>query len=93
MMAESSELLGFINGMLTAGFLIAAVFFLKFWRRTHDGLFAAFSAAFALLGVAQPLPMFTGAVSEGQALIYLLRLCAFGLIIWAILRKNMGTDQ
>ena len=90
MMAESAEVLGFINGGLTTGFVIAAAFFLKFWRRTGDRLFAAFAAAFAILGLAQPLPMFTGAASEGQALIYLLRLSAFALIIWAILVKNMG---
>lgn len=93
MMAESPELLGFVNGALTTGFLVAAAFFLKFWRRTGDGLFAAFAAAFAILGIGQPLPMFTGAASEGQAAIYLLRLSAFGLIIWAILRKNMGARR
>jgi len=31
-----------------------------------------------------------GIPSENQAYIYLLRLAAFLLIIWAILRKNLG---
>jgi hypothetical protein len=86
---ESPEVLGFINGLLSAGFLMAALFFLRFWRRTRDGLFAAFAAAFALLALAQPLPVLTGIPDESQAPIYLIRLAAYLLIIWAILRKNL----
>lgn len=89
MRPESPELLGFINGLLSAGFLMAALFFLRFWRRTRDRLFAAFAAAFALLAIAQPLPMLTGVPSESQATIYLIRLAAYLLIIWAILSKNL----
>lgn len=87
--AETPQVWGFVNGLLTAGFLVAALFFFRFWRRTADGLFAAFGGAFVLLAIAQPLPMLTGIPSESQAPIYLLRLAAFLLIIWAILRKNM----
>jgi hypothetical protein len=86
---ESPQVLGFINGLLSGGFLMAALFFLRFWRRTRDGLFAAFAAAFALLAVAQPLPVLTGIPSESQAPIYLIRLAAYLLIIWAILHKNL----
>lgn len=89
MTPESPQIFGFINGSLTTGFLIAALFFLSFWRRTRDGLFAAFAGAFLLLAIAQPLPMLTSIPTEDQAPIYLLRLAAFLLIIWAILRKNM----
>jgi hypothetical protein len=93
MMAEPPELLGFINGLLSAGFLVAALFFLRFWRRTRDGLFGAFAAAFVLLAIAQPIPMLTGVPDESQAPIYLLRLAAFLLIIWAILRKNLRSGS
>lgn len=93
MTTESAELLGLINGLLTAGFLMAALFFLRFWRRTRDRLFAAFAAAFALLAIAQPLPMLTGIPSESQAAIYLLRLAAYLLIIWAILSKNLRGNR
>jgi hypothetical protein len=86
---ETAELHGFINGAICAGFVIAAAFFLSFWRRTRDGLFLAFSAAFLLMGLAQPLPTLLGLPSEQQAPIYLVRLVAFGLIICAILGKNM----
>jgi hypothetical protein len=86
---ESPQVLGFVNGLLSAGFLMAALFFLRFWRRTRDGLFAAFAAAFALLALAQPLPVLTGIPSESEAPIYLIRLAAYLLIIWAILHKNL----
>ena len=67
MSGETPELLGFINGALTTLLLVAAFFFVKFWRRTGETLFAAFAAAFALLGIAQPIPMFTGAQDEAPA--------------------------
>lgn len=88
MRPESAELHGLINGVLAAGFIVAAVFFLKFWRRTGDALFAAFALAFVLLGVAQPLPALLHTDEVAAALIYLLRLGAFVLIIAAILLKN-----
>jgi uncharacterized protein DUF5985 len=80
----------FIAGMLTAGYLAAALFFLKFWRRTRDRLFAAFAAAFGLMAVNQAVPVLFGIQDEALGGVYLLRLAAFLLIIWAILRKNMA---
>ncbi|MGA0606462.1 DUF5985 family protein [Phenylobacterium sp. VNQ135] len=81
---------GFFAGSVTLGFLIAVVFFLKFWRRTRDPLFLTFAAAFGLLAVNQAAPLVFDIPREDQAPVYLLRLAAFGLIIWAILRKNLS---
>ena len=75
---------------VSLGFLAIGLFFLKFWRRTGDSLFLAFAVAFALLAANQAAPVLLGIPSENQAYIYLLRLFAFLLIIWAILRKNLG---
>jgi len=80
----------FVTGMLTAGYLVAGLFFLKFWRRTGDGLFAAFAAAFVLMALNQAIPALFGIPDEALGGVYLLRLAAFLLIIWAILRKNMA---
>ena len=80
----------FVGGALTLGFLAVGLFFLKFWRRTGDGLFAAFAVAFALLAANQAVPVLAGIPSENQGYVYLLRLAAFVLIIAAILRKNLG---
>ena len=38
----------YLAGAVTLGFAVAALFFLRFWRRTGDRLFMAFAAAFAL---------------------------------------------
>jgi hypothetical protein len=83
-------LAAFAGGALTLGFLIVGLFFLRFWRRTRDGLFLAFALAFALLATNQAVPVLAGIPSENQGYVYLLRLAAFVLIIAAVLRKNIG---
>jgi len=80
----------FAAGALTLGWLAIGLFFLKFWRRTRDGLFLAFAFAFALLAANQAVPVLFGIPSEDQGYVYLLRLAAFVLIILAVLRKNFG---
>jgi hypothetical protein len=84
----TGDLGAFLNGAITFGFLIAALFFARFWRRTEDGLFLAFAAAFALLGLNQALLTLSGIPVEERSPLYLLRLTAFLLIIVAIVRKN-----
>lgn len=83
-------LAAFAAGGLTLGWLAIGVFFLKFWRRTGDGLFLAFAIAFGLLATNQAVPVLFGIASEDQGYVYLLRLAAFLLIILAVLRKNLG---
>lgn len=85
-----NEALLFANGALAAGFLVLALFFLKFWRRTRDGFFVLFAAAFGLLAANSIASALTGAHSvDTSPSIYLLRLFAFVLIIIAIVRKNV----
>jgi hypothetical protein len=71
------------------GFLVAALFFWRFWRKSNDGLFIAFSAAFLLFAIDQ----FFHAVAIGESASYvwsfLFRLAGFGLLIYAVLRKNL----
>ena len=78
----------FLSGAITLGFLVAGLFFLRFWRRTQDGLFLAFAMAFALLGVGQAIQAFANIPQEERSYIYLIRLAAFTLILIAIVRKN-----
>lgn len=89
-MTNDPVVVAFVGGVLSAAFGVAALFFLRFWRRTGDGLFLAFAGAFLLLALNQAAPVLLGIPSENQGYVYLLRLAAFALIIWAILRKNMG---
>lgn len=92
-MVETPALSGFIDGGLSVAFIVAALFFVSFWRSTRDGLFLAFAGAFVMLGVAQPLPLLFHVPDEQQAPIYLLHFAAFLLIIGAIWAKNRGRSR
>jgi hypothetical protein len=81
-----------ITGALAAGYAVAALFFLKFWRQTRDRLFACFAAAFAILAL-QRIALY--AVSDTGAdttWLYAARLAAFLLILWAIVDKNRAAS-
>jgi hypothetical protein len=79
-----------MTGMSTMGFVVAALFFLRFWHRTSDPLFLAFAAAFVLLALNQALLSLSVVSGEDQSLLYLLRVAAFALLIGAIVAKNIG---
>jgi hypothetical protein len=81
-------LLDFLSGAITAGFLIAGFFFLRFWKRTRESLFLAFAAAFWLLGFAQALGALANIPVEERSWLFLLRLAAFSLILISIWGKN-----
>jgi hypothetical protein len=81
-------LLDFLSGAITAGFVVAGFFFLRFWKRTREALFLAFAAAFWLLGLSQALLALTDIPVEERSWLYLLRLAAFSLILISIWRKN-----
>ncbi len=86
-------LYAFLSGAITLGFLVAGLFFLRFWRRTRDGLFLAFALAFWLLGLNQALLAFSRVPVEERTWLYLLRLAAFTLILIAIVFKNRGARR
>ena len=81
-------LLDFLSGAITAGFVVAGLFFLRFWKRTGDELFLSFALAFWLLGLGQALLVFSSIPVEERSWLYLLRLAAFLLILVSIWRKN-----
>jgi peptidoglycan/LPS O-acetylase OafA/YrhL len=80
----------FVWGLITMGYLIAGLFFLRFWSRTRDRLFGAFAIAFWLLAANQGLVAVSGVPREEQTWFYLLRLVAFLAIIAAVIEKNTG---
>jgi hypothetical protein len=82
-------MLAYLSGAITMGYLVAGLFFLRFWFRTRDGLFAAFAAAFWLLALNQAVTTLSGVPREELSWIYLLRVAAFSLIIIAVVRKNV----
>jgi hypothetical protein len=81
-------LYAFLSGAVTLGFVLAGLFFLRFWKRTRDGLFLAFALAFWLLGLTQALLALSDFPVEERSWLYLLRLAAFSLILVSIFFKN-----
>lgn len=87
-------LLTFLAGAVVLGFLLAGLFFFRFWTRTHDELFLAFTLAFWLLGLVQALLTISRDLAEEErSWLYLLRLAAFSIILLAIWRKNRRTSR
>ena len=80
----------FNAGAIALGYAVIGVFFLRFWRRTRDGLFAAFAGAFWLMAANSFLVEFLELPREHVGWVYLLRLAAFALIIFAIVNKSVG---
>jgi len=78
----------FLSGAVTLAYLIAAVFFLRFWRKTSDRLFLAFTIAFVLFATNQGLAHVLDIYSEPASFIYALRVIGFVLILAAIIDKN-----
>jgi hypothetical protein len=82
----------FLAGMVTAGFLAAGLYFARFWSRSRDFLFLAFSAAFWLLALNEAL-VALAPPAGGQSWFYLLRVIAFLLIAAAIVLKNAAAPH
>lgn len=78
----------FFAGMITMGYFVASAFFFRFWVRSSDNLFLAFSVAFLLIGISAALTVLLSLPYEERSWLYLLRLAAFVLLIVAILGKN-----
>lgn len=80
----------FLLGVIATSSIVASLFFLKFWRRTHDSLFIFFAVAFLIEGLNRTAILFAVRPSEGSPWIYIVRLAAFLIILAGILRKNYG---
>jgi hypothetical protein len=89
-MNEMSPILAaYADGFFTCAALVAALFFLRFWRDSREVLFGSFAAAFLLMAVSNVLPVIWGSLNDERPAVYLPRLAAFGVIILAVLRKNL----
>jgi hypothetical protein len=80
----------FLLGAVAMASLVAAAFFWRFWRQTHDRFFMLFAAAFLLEAINRTTLAAIGSVTEEQEpLFYLVRLFSFVLILIAIVDKNL----
>lgn len=78
----------FLSGSVAFGFIIAGLFFLRFWRRTRDSLFLSFAISFWLLGIGQAVLALANLPTEERGSLYLIRLVAFSVILFAVYSKN-----
>jgi hypothetical protein len=77
-----------ISGALTMGYLVATLFFIRYWHRSRDRLFVFFALAFFILAVQRVALEAFSEKMEDSTLFYVLRLLAFLIILFGILDKN-----
>lgn len=86
-----ADLLLVVSGAIAMGYAVVGLFFLRFWRETLDRLFLIFSWAFWLLAFQRLALVLSREMIEDYTGLYLVRLFAFLLILWAIIDKNRST--
>lgn len=89
-MTRQDGMVAFLNGAVAMAYLLASLYFLRFWRKTRDRLFLSFSGAFLLLATNLLIVVTLGVEDERTGYSYILRVLGFLLILYAILRKNVG---
>jgi uncharacterized membrane protein len=77
-------------GAIAMGSLIAALFFIRFWMRTHDRFFAFFSIAFVLEAVNRIALALYWESEINNPIYFCIRLASYSIIIFAIIDKNWG---
>jgi hypothetical protein len=78
-----------LTGAIALASTVIALFFLRFWRSSHDRFFLYFALSFGIEGAHRVYSALSYQDSEDSPLHYLIRLLAYGLILWAILEKNL----
>jgi hypothetical protein len=82
----------FLSGAITLAYFVGAAFFVRFWRRTADRLFAWFALAFTLLAVHHWVSFSFSVISESSGF-YALRVLAYLIILCAIIDKNRSAPH
>lgn len=82
----------FLLGFIAACSLVAGLFFLRFYRSTHDPLFLAFLIFFVVQGCTNAATLELEQPNIGTPMIFLVRLLSVLVVLAAILWKNMARD-
>ena len=77
-----------LSGAIAMGWLVAGLFFFRFWRRTRDHFFLWFALSFWLECVNRVALAMMAGTTEDAPVIYGLRVVAYGFILLAIWQKN-----
>ena len=75
-------------GAIAMACFTASLFFLRSWSKTRDAFFLFFAIAFGIEGMGRVILGLTDPSDETEPLIYLIRLLAFSIILFAIIYKN-----
>jgi hypothetical protein len=82
-------MIDFLSGALSLAYLLALIYFFRFWKRTRDRLFLHFAVAFWLFTLNQIVSSTPAVNNETEGYEYLLRVLGFVLILVAIAEKNV----
>ena len=78
----------FLHGAAAMGCITAGLFFLRFWRETQDRLFLMFALAFWMIAADRTVLGLFPTATEWREYVYLIRLGAFCIMLYAIVDKN-----
>ena len=82
-----------LTGAIVLASALVALHFLRFWKSTHDGFFLYFAVSFFI----QAAQWLHSGVYQGPSdyspVYYLARLLAYGLIAFAIQRRNTRPSE
>ena len=81
-------MVAFLDGAVAMGCIVAALFFLRFWRDSRDALFLTFAVAFGIFALNYAALGLVPFANETRPYIFLLRLLGFLAILGGIARKN-----
>jgi hypothetical protein len=92
-MSMTQTLLALLDGGKVALCMVVALAFVRLGVRAKERLYYAFAISFLLLATSWLLIALRSAHGDGASLAYLPRLCAFLLIIAAIVDRNRRPDR
>jgi uncharacterized membrane protein HdeD (DUF308 family) len=82
-----------LQGAVAMASMVAALFFVRFWRETKDSFFLLFGIAFGLDAMTRVVIGISATSDETEPFFYIARLVSFSLIIVAILLKNRPQNR
>lgn len=87
-MNNDGTMIEMLIGGTAAFYLIIGLFFIRFWRSTHDRFFIFFAICFLLEAANRIMLGLFFDFREASPIYYIIRLVSYSFIIIAILDKN-----
>lgn len=82
-----------LTGAIGMASLIAALFFLRFWKTTRDRFFLYFAISFLIQGVNRFFLVQGITATDDTPIGYLFRLISYMLIVIAVVEKNRRASR